>query len=129
VRIAKEAIPTRIDVPGARARQTGDFGDPGGSGPLAGEHFVLGAGTDIAPLLQGLEGDVCPAPHWGYMVSGTVEVAYAGGAVERCAAGELFHWPAGHSVRVLDDAEIVMFSPHHGHAAVMDHMAARLAGP
>jgi hypothetical protein len=127
MRIAKDAIPVKIDVPGAVARQTDDFGDPAGSGPLAGEHLVLGAGTDIAPLLQGLEGDACQAPHWGYVLAGAVEVTYADGGVERCTGGERFFWPAGHSVRVVDDAEIVMFSPRQGHAEVMAHMAQRLA--
>jgi hypothetical protein len=127
MRIAKEAIPARIDVPGARACQSGDFGDPAGSGPLAGEHVTLAAGTDIAPLLQGLDGDACQAPHWGYMLAGAVEVTYADGAAERCATGDLFFWPAGHSIRVVDDAEFVMFSPRHGHGEVMDHMAAKLA--
>jgi len=129
MRIAKEAIPAKIDVPGARARQSDDFGDPAGSGPLAGEHVTLAAGTDIAPLLQGLAGDACQAPHWGYMLSGTVEVTYADGVTERCATGDLFFWPAGHSIRVVDDADFVMFSPRRGHAEVMDHMAAKLAAP
>jgi hypothetical protein len=37
------------------------------------------------------------------------------------------HWPAGHSIRVLEDAEIVMFSPRQGYAEVMAYMANRLA--
>src|SRR5690349_19118534 len=129
VHIAKEAIPVQIDVPGARARQSEDFGDPSGGGALAGEHVALAAGTDIAPLLQGLDGDACQAPHWGYMLSGAVDVTYVDGSVERCSSGDLFHWPAGHSIRVLEDAEFVMFSPRLGHAEVMAHMAARLATP
>ena len=36
-------------------------------------------------------------------------------------------WPAGHSVRVEEDAEIVLFSSHHAHLAVIDHMKAKLA--
>src|SRR4051812_19714128 len=111
MRIAKEAMPATIDVPGARARQSDDLGDPSGSGPLAGEHVTLAAGTDIAPLLQGLAGDACQVPHWGYMLSGAVEVTYAPGNVERCASGDLFFWPAGHSIRAIADAEFVMFSP------------------
>ena len=40
----------------------------------------------------------------------------------------MFFWPAGHSVRVVDDAEVILFSPHAQHAAVMDHMRAVMAG-
>jgi hypothetical protein len=34
----------------------------------------------------------------------------------------VFHWPAGHSVRVLEGAEVILFSPQIEHLAVMDHM-------
>jgi len=83
---------------------------------------------DIAPLLQGLEGDACQAPHWGYVISGTVVVTYPGSdrPTDRCVGGDCFHWPAGHSVRVDEDAEVILFSPHHAHAAVIDHMKAKL---
>ena len=63
MRIAKNEVPVRIDVPGAVARQKADFGDATGFGTIAGEYFSLGAGTDIAPLLQGLKDDLCQAAH------------------------------------------------------------------
>ena len=96
--LAKNDVPVKIDVPGAKARQVADFGDATGYGPLAGEYFSLGAGTDIAPLLQGLEGDSCHAPHWGYMISGVVVVTTTTAADETCSGGDLFYWPPGHSV-------------------------------
>ena len=70
MRIPKDQIPAKIDVPGAVARQTLGFGDATGYGKMAGEYFTLGAGTDIAPLLKGLKDDGCHAPHWGYMLPG-----------------------------------------------------------
>jgi hypothetical protein len=126
MRIAKQDIPTRIDAPGAVARQTEDFGDASKHGPLAAEWFSLGAGTDIAPLLQGLEDDACQAPHWGYVISGELVVSYTDGAVDRCVTGDVFYWPAGHSVRVVQAAEVILFSPHLEHAAVMDHMRTKM---
>ena len=122
MRIAKTDIPTKIDVPGAVARQTSDFGDASKHGPLAAEYFSLGAGTDIAPLLQGLEDDACQAPHWGYVITGNVVVTYTDGASDTCVTGDVFYWPAGHSVRVVDDAELILFSPHAVHADVIDHV-------
>ena len=68
--VNRNEIPAKIDVPGAVARQATEFGDASGEGTLGGEYFTLGAGTDIAPLLKGLEDDACQAPHWGYMVVG-----------------------------------------------------------
>jgi hypothetical protein len=127
--ITKNDIPTKIDVPGARARQLTDFGDATGYGSLAAEYFSLAAGTDIAPLLQGLGDDACHAPHWGYVMSGELVITYTQGRPdETCRGGDVFYWPPGHSVRVVDDAEVILFSPQHEHVAVMDHMLAKMAG-
>ena len=124
--IDRNEIPVKIDVPGAVARQAAGFGDPSRFGTLGGEYFSLGAGTDIAPLLQGLEDDACQAPHWGYMLTGQVVVTYTDGAEESCSANDLFYWPPGHSVRVVDDAEVILFSPQNEHGHVMDHMLAKM---
>jgi hypothetical protein len=128
MRIAKQDMPLKIDAPGAIARQVPDFGDSAGCGGLAGEYLSLAAGTDIAPLLQGLPGDACQAPHWGYMIEGAVVVTYEDGSTDTCRASDVFYWPAGHSVRVTDDAEVIMFSPQVEHTAVMDHMLVKMAG-
>lgn len=124
--LSKHDIPVRLDAPGAIARQLPDFGVP--QGTFGVEYFSMAAGTDLAPLLEGLVGDVCHSAHWGYLLSGDVVVTYADGSTERCTGGEVFHWPAGHSVRVDDDAEIILFSPQHEHGAVMDHIGSKLAG-
>ena len=126
--IAKQDVPVKIDVPGATARQVTDFGDASAYGSMAGEYFSLGTGTDIAPLLAGLEGDACHAPHWGYVISGGLVVTYTDGTDESCTGGDLFHWPPGHSVRVDRDAEVILFSPQKEHIEVMDHMSAKLSG-
>lgn len=126
LRIAKESIPTKMEVPGAVARQLLEFGDATGYGKIAGEYFTLGAGTDIAPLLKGLDHDACHAPHWGYVLDGELVVTFVGGRESTCRGGEIFYWPPGHSVRVVDDAEIVLFSPQVEHVEVLDHMLDRL---
>ncbi len=128
MRIARNDIPTKIDAPGAVARQATGFGGVTEDAPLGAEYFSLAAGTDIAPLLVGLHDDACDAPHWGFMVSGQVIVTYTDGTEDTCSTDDLFYWPPGHRVRVLDDAEIVLFSPQAAHGAVMDHMLARMAG-
>jgi hypothetical protein len=126
--LAKDAVPVKIDVPGATARQITDFGDTAGCGSLAGEYFSLAGGTDIAPLLEGLGDDSCHAPHWGYVITGELVVTYAGGGSETCSGGDLFYWPPGHSVRVERDAEVILFSPQKEHSEVLDHMIAKMAG-
>lgn len=122
--LSKEDIPVKIDLPGATARQLPDFG-VAAEGAIGAEYFSLATGTDIAPLLQGLDHDSCHSPHWGYVISGDVVVTYDTGEEERCLGGEVFHWPAGHSVRVDDDAELILFSPQVEHGAVMDHILAK----
>ena len=124
MRIPKEAIPVKIAVPGATARQIPDFGVA--SGTIGAEWFSMGAGTDLAPLLEGLDGDMCHGPHWGYMLAGDVVVSYRDGTTEQCRSGELFYWPPGHSVRVEEDAELIMFSPQAEHTEVMDHILTKL---
>ena len=128
MRVAKNDIPVRIDAPGAVARVQTDFGDATGYGRISGEYFSLGAGADISPLLKGLEGDMCQAPHWGYLLQGELTVTYAGGSEEVVSGGDLFYWPPGHTVRVGADAEVILFSPQEEHVKVIDHMRGKMAG-
>lgn len=126
MRIARQNIPAKINVPGAIARQQMDFGDASGCGKMSGEYFSLGAGTDIAPLLQGLAGDLCQSPHWGYVLEGEITVTYADGQHEVVSGGDLFYWPPGHTVKVSQNAEVVLFSPQHEHSLVIDHMRQKM---
>jgi hypothetical protein len=128
MRMAKDDVPVRINVPGAVARQKMDFGDAYGYGKISGEYFSLAAGTDIAPLLQGLEGDLCQSPHWGYLLQGEITVTYANGDEEVVRSNDLFYWPPGHTVKVGQDAEVVLFSPQHEHGLVIDHMLEKMTG-
>lgn len=128
MRIAKEDIPVKIAVPGATARQLENFGDATGYGPIGGEYFSLAAGTDIAPLLQGLEGDLCQSPHWGYIITGKLTVSFADGHEESPAASDLFFWPPGHTVKALQDTEMILFSPQREHGQVINHLLEKLRG-
>lgn len=123
--VSTHELPTKVDAPGAVARHLPDFGAT--SGPLAAEHFTMAAGTDLAPLLQGLQSDLCQSAHWGYIIRGAVVVTYDDGTEERCVGGEVVHWPEGHTVRVEDDAELVLFSPPSDHGPVLDHIASQVA--
>jgi hypothetical protein len=125
VRLPKNDIPVKIDSPAAVARLQTDFGEA--LGVIGVEYFSLGAGTDLAPLLHGLEDNLCQSPHWGYLISGHVVVTYDDGAEEHTVGGDVFHWPAGHSIRADEAAEIILFSPQHLHGPVIDHVAAQVA--
>jgi hypothetical protein len=126
--MSKVDIPAVINVPGAIARQALNFGDASGYGRIAGEYFSLGAGTDISPLLKGLEDDLCQSPHWGYLIEGEITVTYRDGSTETVLGGDIFYWPPGHTVKVGKDAEIILFSPQVEHCRVVEHLGRQLAG-
>jgi len=126
--LRKSDIPVKINVPGAIARQKTEFGDATGFGKFAGEYFSLGAGTDITPLLKGLEGNLCQSPHWGYLIEGEVVVTYKDKESETVKGGDIFYWPPGHTVKVDKDAEVILFSPQHEHVKVVEHLAGQLKG-
>ena len=122
MRIAKNELPVKVEAPGAMARQQTDFGDASGYGKIGAELFQMAAGTDITPLLKGLKNDLCQAPHWGYLIGGRVTASFGDGTEEQVRTGDVFFWPPGHTVRVDEDAEFVLFSPQEEHTAVFDHI-------
>jgi hypothetical protein len=128
MRVPKDKVDVKLDIPGAVIRQRTGFGDAGGFGTISAEYFTLAAGVDTTPLFQGLEGDLCQCPHWGFVLRGQLTTTDAQGARETVSANDLFYWPSGHNVKVDADAEIVMFSPQHEHSLVIDHMIAKVAG-
>jgi hypothetical protein len=126
MRIAKDDVPVQLQAPGAVARVQAGFGSARAYADLSAEYFSLAAGTDLAPLFTGLQDDLCQSPHWGYMASGSLTVTYGDGTTEQVHGGDLFYWPPSHSVRVHEDAELLMFSPVHEHLQVLDHVKAKL---
>ncbi len=122
MRIAKQDVDVQLELPGAVMRQRKEFGDASGYGKISGEYFSLAAAVDTTPLFQGLEGNLCHCPHWGYVLDGVVTTTNASGEQETVRSGDLFYWPPGHNVRVESDAELIMFSPQHEHSEVIGHM-------
>ena len=122
MKIAKNNIEVKMEIPGAIVRQRTDFGDATGLGKISWEFFTLSKGVDTTPLFMGLEGNLCQCPHWGYVLSGQLTTTDANGLEESVSAEELFYWPAGHNIKVNEDAEIIMFSPQQQHTTVINHM-------
>jgi mannose-6-phosphate isomerase-like protein (cupin superfamily) len=122
--IAMNDVDVRMQIPGAVIRQQRGFGDVSGYGAISGEYFTLAAGVDTTPLFQGLHGNHCHCPHWGFVLQGQITTTDASGQQETVHKDDLFYWPPGHNVRVDADAQIIMFSPEHEHSEVIDHMIA-----
>lgn len=126
--VAKDKVAVRMEIPGAVIRQQTDFGDATGLGAFGGEYFSLGAGVDTTPLFEGLDGDLCQCPHWGFVLSGQLTTTDANGAAETVTTNDLFYWPPGHNVKVDTEAEFVMFSPQKEHSQVIEHMRGKVNG-
>ena len=128
MRVHKDEVDVKLEMPGAVIRTRTDFGDVSGYGKIGGEYFTLSAGVDTTALFQGLEGDLCQCPHWGFVLRGRITTTDANGAQETVNANDLFYWPPGHKLKVDADADIVMFSPQHEHDLVINHMIEKVKG-
>lgn len=116
----RDHLPTRLEAGGVCIQAT-DWGD------LNVARIRFPKGADAAPLLQGMPQDLCPCPHWGTVLRGSIRVRYADGSEETVCAGEVYYWPPGHTVRALEDYEALEFSPGPAMAEVIDHLASKLA--
>lgn len=78
-------------------------------------------GADLREPTKGLPGDLCPCPHWGYMLKGRVRMHTPTG-FEDFEAGEAFYWAPGHAPEALEDSEYVDFSPTDEFRHVIEHI-------
>jgi hypothetical protein len=112
MRASREELPVLFGADPAALRGA-DWGD------LRSIVVSLPAGSDVAPLLKGLPNDLCPCPHWGYVIKGQVRVSYASGQ-EVVRAGDLYYMPPGHTAVVEEDFEGIEFSPSAPHEQLLD---------
>jgi len=83
----------------------------------------LSKGVDLGPALVGLPGDLCPCPHYGYMIKGRLLMRTEDGD-QVYEAGQAFYWAPGHAPVALEDCEYVDFSPTEAFTHVLDHVRA-----
>ena len=121
MKIKKEEIPVVMQAPGTIMRSLKGLG-----GMTVGFN-ELPAGTDFAPLLQGLKNNSCQCPHWGYMVDGELKIKFDDGKEETLTRGDVFYMQPGHTAMVTKDMKFLDFSPEKEHDLVMDHIAKKMA--
>ena len=85
------------------------------------------SGMDSRPLFEGLPGDSCQCPHWGYVISGRMRVIYADHE-ETVNAGEAYYLAPGHNIVCEEAGELVEFSPQGEYQKTMQAVAAKVAG-
>lgn len=95
-------------------------------GGMTSAYMQYPSGLDLRPLLEGLERDHCQCPHWGFVIEGSIRVFYEDDTEEVVGAGELYYWPAGHTVVVEESVQMVEFSPHDQMSQVLAHVVGNL---
>ena len=115
----RNELPTRLDANGV-CIQSQDWAG------LNVARIRFPKGADATPLLEGMPDDLCPVPHWGTVVKGSIHVRYADGSEETVRAGDVYYWKPGHTVWVDEDYEAIEFSPSGPMAELVDHLRKKL---
>jgi hypothetical protein len=85
--ISREDVPVVIADNGVEVRLRDEDG-------LSVGFVRLPAGADLRSATKGLANDLCPCPHWGYMLKGRVRMHTLDGHQD-FAGGEAFYWHPG----------------------------------
>lgn len=96
-------------------------------GGLLVRHIDLPPGANFTPLFKGLPHDLCQCAHWGYVVSGSIQVRYGDGREDLNRAGDLYYWPGGHTGWTEEGVVFIEFSPAEDLRPVLEHVGAQLA--
>lgn len=115
-----DAMPVEIDNGDLQTRYL-ELGD------MAIRHASVPAGADMAPLLAGLPAGRCPSPHWGLVLEGSIQLEHADGYVEVVRAGEIYHWPSGHTATTDERAVFLEIGPTEPMRAFNEHVRAMFA--
>ena len=115
----RDKLTTRLEAGGV-CIQAEDWGDTN----VARIRFPKGA--DATPLLEGMPENLCPCPHWGTVLKGSIHVRYADGTEEIVRAGEVYYWPPGHTVWVDEDYEAIEFSPSGAMGELIEHLKSKM---
>ncbi len=115
-----DGMPIELKVDGILTRSSE-------GGDVLARHIDLPPGVDFTPLLKGLPGDLCPCPHWGYVLAGSIRLRYADGTEELSSAGDVYYWPGGHTGWTDEGVTFLEFSPTAEIGPVLEHLAAQLS--
>ncbi len=83
-------------------------------------------GMDSRPLFEGLPGESCQCPHWGYVIRGRMRVIYKD-REEVVNAGDAYYLEPGHNVVCEEAGEVVEFSPKGEYRKTMEAVERNMA--
>jgi hypothetical protein len=119
MRASRQDMPTAVETAAFRFQEA-EWG---------GLHAAFESFTDmfdVGPLLAGLPDDLCPCPHWGYVLKGRMRVRYAD-REEVIEAGDAYYLPPGHAPIMEAGTEVVEFSPLEAYRQTVAAVAANVA--
>ena len=117
-KLSKQSVEPNTEMPGKEWASNLD-GYSTSIVEVGDEHDV-----DLTPLLQGLPGDVCPCPHWGYVTKGRLWFRHGDGE-EAFGPGDAYYVAPGHTSGADAGSEFVVFSPSEVMTEVEEHIARR----
>jgi hypothetical protein len=82
-------------------------------------------GMDMAPLFKGLPDDRCQAPHWGYVLKGSITILYAD-REETFTAGQVYYMEPGHIPQITEASEFIEFTQEEEMRETMEVMQRNL---
>ena len=115
-------IPVAMEVPGVRIASSGGWGG------MVFEHIECTDRMDVGPMMEGLPGDLCPCPHWGYMLKGAFHTQYSDNTEEVVTEGDAFYMPAPHTGWFEAGSTMILFSPEAEATQVAEHVARKMQG-
>jgi hypothetical protein len=121
MKIKKEDIPVKFQTDDSIMRVLSGYDG------MSVAYHEIPAGTDITPLLEGLENNSCHCPHWGYLIEGAVRIKYDDGTEEVITTGDVFYLPPGHTLMVEEDMKFLDFSPEKELNEVFEHIGKKMA--
>jgi hypothetical protein len=91
--------------------------------------YTVAPPVDCTPGYQGLPGGVCQCPHYGYVFTGRMRAVYPGTdrPDEIAEAGDVYFFPAGHSLIYDEPSEVLELNPAAALQALMNHFEAKMA--
>lgn len=98
-----------------------------GLGGMSVGYMNIPSPADFTPMFEGLPGNMCNSPHWGYVLEGSVKIKYPDGREETVNAGEVFYWPAPHTGVVEKNVKFIDFSPDGKFIPVIEHVGKKMA--
>lgn len=82
-------------------------------------------GTDMRGVLAGMPDDLCPCPHWGYVLKGRLKLRTKH-EDEFYEAGQAFYMSPGHAPEALEDCEVLDISPTDQWNPLVEHIKTRM---